>query len=137
MTIELLVNIDVDDLARAERFYTEALGLTVGRRLGEGFVELMGASSRLYLLGNPAGSRAVPGLSVTRDYGRHWTPVHLDLVVDDLDAACRRAVAAGARPEGDIREAAYGRIAQFADPFGHGFCLIEFNARGYDALLPG
>jgi hypothetical protein len=26
----------------------------------------------------------------------------------------------------------------FADPFGHGFCLIEFNAIGYDALLaPG
>ena len=23
-----------------------------------------------------------------------------------------------------------------ADPFGHGFCLVEFNARGYDALLP-
>jgi hypothetical protein len=21
-----------------------------------------------------------------------------------------------------------------ADPFGNGFCLIEFNARGYDAL---
>ena len=23
----------------------------------------------------------------------------------------------------------------FADPFGHGFCLIEFNTASYDALL--
>jgi hypothetical protein len=22
----------------------------------------------------------------------------------------------------------------FADPFGHGFCLIAFNERGYDAI---
>jgi len=25
--------------------------------------------------------------------------------------------------------------APCADPFGHGFCLVEFNAQGYDALL--
>ena len=28
----------------------------------------------------------------------------------------------------------YGKLAMFADPFGHGFCLIEFNAEGYDAI---
>jgi len=30
----LLVNIDVDDLQRGVAFYTEALGLHVGRRFG-------------------------------------------------------------------------------------------------------
>jgi hypothetical protein len=25
----------------------------------------------------------------------------------------------------------------FGDPFGHGFCLIEMNAKGYDAYLDG
>jgi hypothetical protein len=28
-------------------------------------------------------------------------------------------------------------MANVADPFGHGFCLIALNARGYDALLDG
>ena len=37
--------------------------------------------------------------------------------------------------EGETCDAAYGRLAMFADPFGHGFCLIQFNERGYDALL--
>ena len=27
-----------------------------------------------------------------------------------------------------------GRIAMFADPFGNGFCLIEFTGRGYDEI---
>ncbi len=45
-----------------------------------------------------------------------------------------RVVNAGARQEGGICQAPYGRLAMFADPFGHGFCLIEFNAEGYDAL---
>ncbi|MCP6335967.1 hypothetical protein NL449_28515, partial [Klebsiella pneumoniae] len=58
-----------------------------------------------------------------------------DFVVDDLDAAVARALAAGAVQEGATTDAPYGRIAMFADPFGHGFCLIHFNAKGYDALL--
>jgi hypothetical protein len=24
----------------------------------------------------------------------------------------------------------------FSDPFGNGFCLIEFTGRGYDAIAP-
>ena len=38
--MKLLVNIDVGDLPKAERFYTEALGLKVGRRF-DGSVELL------------------------------------------------------------------------------------------------
>ena len=60
--------------------------------------------------------------------------MHPDFTVADLDAAVDRALAAGAVQEGEARKAPYGRIAMFADPFGHGFCLIEFNEQGYDAL---
>jgi len=134
VTLPLLVNIDVDDLERAQTFYVQALGLRVGRRLGAGVIEMLGASSPVYLLKKVAGSAAGDATMQTRDYRRHWTPVHLDFVVADLDAALARAQAAGATLEGEVRTANWGRIAQFADPFGHGFCLIEFLNRGYDEI---
>jgi hypothetical protein len=46
-----------------------------------------------------------------------------------------RARTAGATVEDDISEHAYGRLALLADPFGNGFCLLQFNARGYDAIV--
>ncbi len=134
MPVELLVNIDVDDLERATAFYLGAFGLGIGRRLGADGIELLGASSRIYLLVKPAGSRAIGSPDRTRDYGRHWTPVHLDIVVPDVEAAVRRAVAAGAVLESGVASHAWGRIAMLGDPFGHGFCLIQFSERGYDAL---
>ena len=135
----LLVNIDVPDIAAGEAFYTRALGLTVGRRFGTDFVELLGAPVPLYLLRKDAGTAIAPSGAPaggeTRRYARHWSPIHPDYVVEDLDAAIARALDAGAVQEGETSDAPYGRLAMFADPFGHGFCLIEFNARGYDALL--
>lgn len=130
----LLVNIDVDDLARAERFYCVAFGLTPGRRFGDDGVELAGANAAIYLLRKPAGSAAAPPPARPRDYHRHWTPVHLDLVVDDLDAALTRALAAGAVSEGPVRTFRWGRIATLADPFGHGLCVLQFLGRGYDEI---
>src|SRR2546428_4021635 len=72
-----LVNIDVGDLAAATRFYCDGLGLSTGRRFGDDGVELLGASSAIYLLVKPAGSRAAGSTPQARDYARHWTPVHL------------------------------------------------------------
>jgi predicted enzyme related to lactoylglutathione lyase len=132
---ELLANIDVDDLPCATAFYTAALGLRVGRRLGTFGVELLGAALPLFLLAKPPGSLPFGGATVGRSYARHWTPVHLDFAVDDLDDAVATACAAGARLEGEPSQHAFGRMATLADPFGHGLCLIEFNARGYDALV--
>jgi predicted enzyme related to lactoylglutathione lyase len=131
---DLLVNIDVDDLRRATAFYTEAFGLTVGRRLGEEVVELLGAPSPIYLLARPAGTIASVLSPDRRRYGRHWTPVHLDVVVDDIDTALARALAAGAGIETPVRTAVWGKIGVLSDPFGNGFCLIEFLGRGYDEI---
>lgn len=134
----LLLNIDVPALDPAIAFYTEALGLSAGRRFGDDAAELLGAPAPIYLLVKPAGLPIGPAGGDTRRYRRHWSPIHPDFVVDDLDVAIARALAAGAVQEGEAHDAPYGRLAMFADPFGHGFCLIAFNDRGYDALLgPG
>ena len=130
----LLINIDVDDLARATAFYSAAFGLVPGRRFGDGGIELLGSSAPIYLLVKPAGSTACSTSTAQRDYARHWTPVHLDFVVDDLPTAVERAVVAGAVLEDEMRDAVWGRIAHFADPFGNGFCLLQFLNRGYDEI---
>jgi len=132
--VRALINIDVSDLDTASRFYCEGLGLSVGRRFGESGVELLGASSPIYLLVKPAGGPAAAAIAQRRDYARHWTPVHVDFVVPEIQAAVARARAAGAVLEGDIAAHEWGRIALMADPFGHGFCLIEFLGRGYDEI---
>lgn len=132
--IPLRACIDVDDLEKAITFYTCAFGLTLGRRFGNHWAELLGASSPIDLLETKRGSSASPNASLPRDFARHWTPVHLDFVFDDLDVAVQRAVGAGATLERPIRVEAYGRLANLADPFGNGLCLLEMNARGYDAI---
>jgi predicted enzyme related to lactoylglutathione lyase len=132
--MQILINIDVDDLDRAQAFYLAAFELRVGRRLGPDVVELLGGSSPLYLLRKAAGTTPSPGTAQRRDYRRHWSPVHLDFVVADLDAAVQRALAAGAKLEQPVTEFAWGRLATFAAPFGHGLCLLQFNGRGYDAI---
>ena len=131
---DLLLNIDVPDIEAGIAFYTAALGLEVGRRFDADFVELTGRDSPIYLLRKDAGTPIGPVGGDIRRYGRHWSPVHADFVVDDLEAGIARATAAGALQEGETCEAPYGRLAMFADPFGHGFCLIEFNEAGYDAI---
>lgn len=130
--MQLLVNIDVPDLAVAEALYTQAFALTPARRFGTSGVELLGANAPLYLLEHAAGSEATQGAK--RNYARHWTPVHLDVAVEILEPALERALAAGMRQETPIREQHWGRIVRLADPFGHGWCLLQFVGRGYDEI---
>ena len=131
----VLLNIDVPDVEAGVAFYTTAFDLKVARRFGTGFVELLGWPAPVYLLAKDAGTVGAGG--DLRRYGRHWTPVHADIVVDDVDVAVTRAVVAGAKLESPAKDTVYGRIAMLADPFGHGFCLLQFSQRGYDALLEG
>ena len=100
MPTGLLVNIDVPDLARAVAFYTETFGLTVTRRFGMEGAELSGWPVRLYLLQRAEGSAGAG--ECLRRYDRHWTPVHLDVVVDNLEAVLSRALAVGAQAETKI-----------------------------------
>jgi predicted enzyme related to lactoylglutathione lyase len=131
---KLLVNLDVADLEQATRFYTEAFGLTVGRRFGPFVTELLGAEAPLYLLKKRAGTPPFAGATSTRTFERHWTPVHLDFAVDEIEPAVARALACGAKQEGETQTHDWGQMALMSDPFGHGFCLIQFTAAGYDAV---
>jgi catechol 2,3-dioxygenase-like lactoylglutathione lyase family enzyme len=134
--MEMRVCIDVDDMERAIAFYTQGLGLRLGRRLDDDWVELLGASSPIDLLGNAEGTAPLGESNAQRrSYSRHWTPVHLDFVVTDIEAAAARLVTHGARLERPIQDRRWGRMASLADPFGHGLDLLEFQGRGYDELL--
>jgi predicted enzyme related to lactoylglutathione lyase len=110
----ILINIDVDDLPRAVAFYCALLDLKVGRRFGDGGVQLIGAAVPLFLLVKKAGTVA----SATTGEQRRYT----------------RALAAGATIDDPAVSYRWGRIAHLADPFGHGFCLVQFLGRGYDEV---
>lgn len=132
VSMECLINIDVANLEVAIAFYERGVGLRLARRLFGGTVaEMLGASSPIYLLAKAAGTAASPQSLQARDYHRHWTPVHLDFVVSDLDAAVRRAMAAGAQLEGTLQSFVWGRQAIMSDPFGHGVCFVQWSGRGY------
>ncbi|MGH8809130.1 MAG: VOC family protein [Noviherbaspirillum sp.] len=132
--MNFLVNLDVDDLEKAARFYGSAFGLKVGRRFGAFGIEMLGSSAPIYLLVKASGTPASDTTSQHRSYERHWTPIHLDFVVDDIEPAVERAVSAGARLEKAIATHNWGKLALMADPFGHGFCLVQFLGRGYDEI---
>lgn len=132
--MDLLINIDVDDLERAVGFYSAAFGLRIGRRFGGLGVEMLGSSAPIYLLVKEAGTLASDTTSQVRSYKRHWTPTHLDFIVEEIEGATKKAVQAGARLEKPIVTYKWGRLALMADPFGHGFCFVQFLGRGYDEI---
>jgi len=128
--------VEVADLERGITFYRDALGLTLKRLLRPNWVELEGANVPIFLLGNRPPIADLGGKKVPRSYERHWTPVHLDFIVSDLDQAIARALKSGASLDREVQDREYGRIANMADPFGNGFDLIEFAPGGYAVLHP-
>jgi len=103
--------IEVADLERGIAFYGGTLGLTLKRRLSATWVELQGASVPIFLLGNRPPVADLGGKKVRRSFERHWTPVHLDFIVDDLDVTVARALELGASLERGVQNREYGRIA--------------------------
>ena len=102
-------------------------------RLGS-FCRLLGSSAPIYLLFKAAGTAVSSTAPLRRGYDRHWTPVHLDFVVEEIESAVRQAVDAGARLESAISTHKWGRLALMVDPFGHGFCFVQFLGCGYDEI---
>ena len=119
------LSIDVPDLVEGVRFYERAFGFAKTAEPVPGVVVLKAENTHICLLEKRAGSRPSNFTEETRRYERHWTPVHLDIHVDDLQAALARALAAGARREQVFENPEHGSVAFCSDPFGHGFCLIE------------
>jgi len=132
--MNLLVNLDVEDLEKAICFYTSVFALKVGRRFGTFGVELLGTSAPIYLLVKAPGTPASSTTPLSRRYDRHWTPIHLDFVVDEIEPAVQNAISAGAKIEKPVATHKWGKLALMADPFGHGFCFVQFLGRGYDEI---
>ena len=123
--MDIRICIDVGDIEEAIRFYTAGLGLEAGRRLKSDWAELLGGPCAIDLLCEAPGSAPLGEAH----------PQHLDFVVQDIEAAVRRAVEHGARLERPIIQRRWGRMANLADPWGHGLDFLEFQGRGYDEIL--
>ena len=121
----LSVSVDVPDLTEGVRFYSRALGFVKSAEPVPGVVVLRSSNADICLLERPRGSRTSSYTEETRRYERHWTPVHLDFHVDDLEVALARVLEAGATREQLFENPEHGSVAFSSDPFGHGFCLIE------------
>lgn len=120
---KISISIDVPDLHKAEAFYCGALGCSKLRDQGNMCV-LSAGNSDLYLLEKEPGSQSSAAAESLRTYERHWTPVHLDFGVDDVEKALALVLELGGKVEGK-ESGDWGAIAYCVDPFGHGFCLIN------------
>lgn len=123
--ISISVSVDVPDLEEGLRFYGEAFGFEMVSEPYPGVAVLRTEGAQLLLLAKGAGTAPCPGPESTRDYHRHWTPVHIDFHVDEFKAALKRALDAGAIQEQLFERPGRPSVAFCSDPFGHGFCLIE------------
>jgi len=119
------VSVDVPNLAEGIRFYGDAFGFSKIAEPVPGVVVLRTGDSEICLLEKPAGSQPSPDTRETRRYERHWTPVHMDIHVDDFRAVLAQALAAGATQEQIFVGPKHPSVAFCSDPFGHGFCIIE------------
>src|SRR6478609_10805140 len=124
MKISVSVSIDVPNLAEGIAFYCAAFGFSKKSEPVPGVAVLHGLEIELCLLEKPAGSKPSPNTDDVRRFERHWTPVHLDFHVDDLQVALQRVEALGARREQVFENPEHGSAAFCSDPFGHGFCLL-------------
>ena len=111
--------LSVDGGAAAIDFYVQVLGATESVRMAGpegkiGHAELKIGDSLIML----ADAFAEMGGQSPGSLG--GTPVTLMVYVEDVDAVCDKAVAAGATMERDVDVQFYGdRAGQFVDPFGH------------------
>ena len=122
--IKISISIDVTDLKRAEKFYTEALGCKKIRDQGSNMSVLATESCDIYLQEKGAGTNPIPSSEIVRDYKRHRTPVHIDFLAKNVDKIVARVTQLGGLHEGG-ESGEWGSIAYCSDPFGNGFCVIN------------
>ncbi len=131
----LIINVDVPSLDAGITFYSAGLGFHLKRTLFQKSVaELVLGEAMIYLIEQEEGTKPFPAARETRRFERHWTPIHLDVVVDNMTVAIKRAIDAGAVQSGETTVHGWGTLTPLADPFGHGICLLEFSSEGYDAV---
>lgn len=120
---QISIAMDVPSIDQAMAFYTEALGCSEKKRTKNSGIVSTG-NVDIYFLEKEGGTNPLLTGSDERSYERHWTPVHLDFLVDDVKGMAAKVIELGGTREGGD-EADWGEIAYCADPFGNGFCIIK------------
>lgn len=122
------LSIDVPVLEAGLRFYARVFGFVETARPFATMAIVDANNLTVCIHEKPDGSVSSAAGADLRRYARHWTPVHLDLHVDDFDATLERVRAEGGTIENEFR--AHGpKLAAFcADPFGNGFCVLSERA---------
>ncbi|MDH5729635.1 MAG: VOC family protein [Gammaproteobacteria bacterium] len=117
--------IDVADVKQATQFYTQVLECTIKQEKSDS-TELQVENSTVYLIQKEENSNPLVKGTASRIYQRHWTPVHLDFHVDNIEQAITLVTEFGGEVE-EQQSGDWGSAAFCADPFGNGFCLIKIN----------
>ncbi len=123
------VCIDVENAEKAIEFYGPGIGLRLIKS-DKRWAKMADGDTVFWIMEMPVGTPPFAEAPSPRGYARHWTPVHLDFVVADIDAAVARAIAAGGRLEGAIRRRPDGGLANMVDPSGNGLDLIQRSEKG-------
>ena len=118
------VSIDVPELEAGLRFYGQVFGFLETARPFPTMAVLDANNVTVCMHQKQAGSKSSTGGADRRRYERHWTPVHLDLHVDDFDAVLDKVRAQGGAIENEYRTEGPMPAAFCSDPFGNGFCVI-------------
>lgn len=122
------LSIDVPDLAAGLRFYGEVFGFVEKARPFPTMAILDANNVSVCMHEKAAETVSSTGGTDKRRYERHWTPVHLDLHVEDFDAVLERIRAGGGAIENEYRTEGPRPAAFCSDPFGNGFCVIGGRA---------
>jgi catechol 2,3-dioxygenase-like lactoylglutathione lyase family enzyme len=85
---KISVCIDVLEMEKAIQFYTEALCFKLVE-IKKQYTELLADGITVYLSENAAGTNPLITGQSTRNYERHWTPIHLDVHVSDINRVFR------------------------------------------------
>lgn len=119
------VCIDVSEMEKAIQFYTKALGCELVEE-GEEYTELSADGLKVYLAKRETGSNPLIEGKAVRNFNRHWTPIHLDFTVLDVNQCVSLIIEMGGVKEGE-HNGDWGSAAFCADPFGNGFCVMRHN----------
>lgn len=123
MLPKVSISIDIAEMQEAIQFYSKALACKIDR--DDPAISVLSAENvTIYLLLKSSDSNPLLSGSARRNFARHWTPVHLDFSVVDLQQTLSLVLQHGGSHEG-TETADWGSIAYCADPFGNGFCIVK------------
>lgn len=124
------VSIDVPNLEKGLRFYREVFGFVETARPFPNMAIVDANNMLVCMHEKAAGTKSSPAGDAERHYDRHWTPVHMDIHVHELDGVLEKVRSEGGAVEMEFRDQGPKPVAFCSDPFGNGFCVIGERVSG-------